>query len=807
MTTKLFGEPVRRREDQRLITGKGRYLDDIGHNALAAAFVRSPHAHARIVSIDVDEALDVEGLVAIYTYEDLTGPMAEPLPVLIPHPQLHSPRTGFPLANGEVNHVGEPVVMVVATDRYVAEDACDRIVVTYEELPVVVGVDAARAAEHAVHEEIPDNVAARHHQETGDVEPVLASSPRTLSFTQYIERSACMPMEGKGVHAKWDADDSSLRVYTSTQASTSVRAAIAAKLELSLDTVEVIAPDVGGGFGVKIVHPWPEELLVPMAAIALGREVKWTEDRREHFIGSAHERQQRQEITVGYDDEGRVTALDVHIWHDNGAYTPYGIIVPIVTATQLVGPYAIPVYRVIVESVFTNTVIVTPYRGAGRPQGCYAMERTMDRIADELGLDRALVRERNLIRPDQFPYDHHLTFQDGRPVIYDSGDYPGLLEKLKALVGWSAAEELRADAEARGRLLGVGMALYVEGTGPGPYEGGHVQVLGSGKVLVSTGLTSQGQGHETAFAQIVASELGVPIEDVEVTTGDTRRFGYAVGTFASRAAVMSGNAIALAARGVREKALRIAADVLEASPEDLEIDEGLVQVKGVPGTSIPLRTVAVLSNPLRYAFDEAAKQATQFAKAGDDDKPPVAVGDAPGLEHRDYYSPIRSTFASGAHAAIVEIDPATWEIDVVKYAVVHDCGNVVNPMIVEGQVHGGVAQGIGGALYERMAYDADGQLQNASFMDFLMPYASEVPDIDIDHQQTPSPLNPLGIKGAGEAGVIPGTAALASAIEDAVGRRIASMPISPTELYDLVRSPDSEMTATAGRRAGTGVMA
>ncbi|WP_336033745.1 aerobic carbon-monoxide dehydrogenase large subunit [Geodermatophilus sp. FMUSA9-8] len=794
MTTKLFGEPVRRREDARLITGRGRYLDDIGSGALAAAFVRSPHAHARVLDVDVEAALDVEGLVAVYTYEDLTGPMAEPLPVLIPHPQLHAPRTAYPLANGVVNHVGEPVVMVVATDRYVAEDAAERIVVTYEELPVVVGVDAAREARAAVHEDVPDNVAARHHQETGDVEPALAAAPHTLSFTQYIERSACMPLEGKGVHARWDSDDASLRVYSSTQASTSVRAAIAAKLELSLDRVEVIAPDVGGGFGVKIVHPWPEELLVPMAAIRLGREVKWAEDRREHFISSAHERQQRQEITVGYDDDGRVTALDVHVWHDNGAYTPYGIIVPIVTATQLVGPYAIPVYRVVVESVFTNTVIVTPYRGAGRPQGCYAMERTMDRIADDLGLDRAEVRRRNLITPDQFPYDHHLTFQDGRPVIYDSGDYPGLLDKLVALVGWDEAEALRADARSRGKMLGVGMALYVEGTGPGPYEGGHVQVLGSGKVLVSTGLTSQGQGHETVFAQIVASELGVPIEDVEVHTGDTRRFGYAVGTFASRAAVMSGNAVALAARGVREKAIRIAADVLEANPEDLEIDEGLVQVKGTPGASIPLRTVAVLSNPLRYAFDEAAKQATQFAKAGSDDKPPVAEGDAPGLEHRDYYSPIRSTFASGAHAAVVEIDPATWEIDVVRYAVVHDCGNVVNPMIVEGQVHGGVAQGVGGALYERMAYDADGQLQNASFMDFLMPYASEVPDIAIDHQETPSPLNPLGIKGAGEAGVIPGTAAIASAIEDAVGRRITSMPISPTELYDLMRNETAERT-------------
>src|SRR3954468_15192194 len=580
MTTKLFGEPVRRREDARLIIGKGRYLDDIGSTALGAAFVRSPHAHARIVDIDVEGALDVEGLVAIYTYEDLHGPMAEPLPVLIPHPQLTAPRTGYPLANGEVNHVGEPIVMVVATDRYIAEDVAERIVVTYEELPVIVGVDAARAAAHAVHEEIPDNVAARHHQETGDVAAALASSARTLSFTQYIERSACTPMEGKGVHAKWDADDESLRVYTSTQASTSVRAAIAAKLELSLDKVEVIAPDVGGGFGVKIVHPWPEELLIPMAAIALGAEVKWTEDRREHFISSAHERQQRQDITVGYDDEGRITALDVHVLHDNGAYTPYGIIVPIITATQLVGPYVIPVYRVVVESVYTNTVIVTPYRGAGRPQGCFAMERTMDRIADVLGLDRAVVRERNLITPDQFPYDHQLTFQDGRPVIYDSGDYPGLLDKLRSLVGWSEAERLRSEAAERGRILGVGMAMYVEGTGPGPYEGGHVQVLGSGKVLVSNGLTSQGQGHETVFAQIVASELGVPIEDVEVHTGDTRRFGYAVGTFASRAAVMSGNAIALAAQGVRNKALRIAADVLEANPDDLEISDGIVQVKG-----------------------------------------------------------------------------------------------------------------------------------------------------------------------------------------------------------------------------------
>ncbi|QXG76511.1 xanthine dehydrogenase family protein molybdopterin-binding subunit [Modestobacter sp. L9-4] len=793
MTTKLFGEPVRRREDARLIVGQGRYLDDIGSGAYAAAFVRSPYAHARVVDIDVTAALEVDGLLAVYTYEDLTGPMAEPLPVLIPHPQLTHARTGYTLVRDVAHHVGEAVVMVVAVDRYVAEDAAALIEVTYEELPVVVGVDAAEAAVHAVHPDVPDNVAARHHQERGDVEAALAASVHTLSFTQYFERSASMPMEGKGVHARWDADDSALRVHSSTQASTSVRAAIAAKLELSLEKVEVIAPDVGGGFGVKIMHPWPEELLVPMAAIKLGHEVKWVEDRREHFISSAHERQQRQEVSVGYDDDGRITALDVLVWHDNGAYTNYGIIVPINTATQLCGPYDIPVYRARVNSVYTNTVLVTPYRGAGRPQGTFVMERTMDRIAQERGLDRLEVRRRNLIQNDQFPYDWGMTFQDGRPLVYDSGNYPGLVDKLEALVDWPGVEARRAEAATRGKLLGAGMAMYVEGTGPGPYEGAHVEVLGSGKVLVSTGLTSQGQGHETVFAQLAASELGVPLEDVEVTTGDTRRFGYAVGTFASRAAVVSGNAVALAAKGVREKALRIAAELLEADPGDLEIDEGLVQVKGTPGASIPLRTVAVLSNPLRYAFDEAARQATQFAGPGDDSKPPIAVGDSPGLEYTDYYSPLRSTFAAGAHAAVVEIDPATWEIDVVQYAVVHDCGNVVNPMIVEGQVQGGVAQGVGGALYERMAYDRDGQLQNASFMDFLMPYASEVPDVDIDHQETPSPLNPLGIKGAGEAGVIPGSAAIASAIEDAVGRRIAAMPISPTELYDLMRSDGEQV--------------
>ncbi|MGH8870142.1 MAG: aerobic carbon-monoxide dehydrogenase large subunit [Actinomycetes bacterium] len=785
MTTRLVGERVLRTEDARLVTGRGRYVDDFGHDALGVAFVRSPHAHARIRDIDVTGALEVDGLVAVYTYEDLPPALAEPLPLLIPHPTLTHPRTGYALARDEVKHVGEAVVMVVASDRYLAEDAVERIVVDYEFLPPVVGLDASFAADVLVHADVPGNVAAHMVQQVGDALAAIAAAPHSLELRLDVERSASMPLEGKGVYARWDDADSSLRVYSSTQTSTSVRAALASLLDLPLASVEVVAPDVGGGFGVKIVHPWPEEVLVPWAARLLGRPVKWVEDRREHFVSSAHERAQQQTVRVGFDDDGRLLGLELDLLHDNGAYIPYGLIVPIITTTQMLGPYKPGAYTATFRSLYTNTVIVTPYRGAGRPQACFAMERTMDAIADALGKDRAEVRAVNFVQPDEMPYDQGLLFQDGRPLIYDSGDYPASLEKLTKLIGWDEFEAFREQARAEGRRVGIGLACYVEGTGVGPYEGGHVHVEPSGRVLVSTGLTSQGQGHQTMLAQIVADELGVPLDDIHVTTGDTRRFGYAVGTFASRTAVMSGSAVALAARAVRAKALRIAGEALEADPGDLEIEAGVVRVKGSPSASIPLRTVAVLSNPLRYSFDAESRRATQFAVGGDLSKPPIAEDDEPGLEARDYHSPTRSTFASGMHAVVVETDPETADVRVLRYCVVHDCGTLVNPLIVEGQIHGGVAQGVGGALYERMEYDEHGQLQNASFMDFLMPYASEVPTIETDHLETPSPLNPLGVKGAGEAGVIPGMAVFASAIEDAEGFRITRMPISPSELFHL----------------------
>jgi carbon-monoxide dehydrogenase large subunit len=632
MSTKLFGEKVQRVEDQRFLRGHGRYVDDVlvGQDVLHAAVLRSPHAHARIVDIDVSGVLDVEGVHLVWTYDDLAGgmapAMADPLPLLIPHPALTHGRTQYALARDEVNYVGEAIAFVVADDRYLAEDAVGRIKVSYEFLPPVVGIEAARAAEHLTHDDVPGNVAARLEQENGDARAAIAAAPHTLTLDLFIERSASMPMEGRGTVARWDPDTGRLTVWTSTQTSTGVRAAVAAKLGMDLVQVDVITPDVGGGFGVKINHPWPEELLVPLAARTIGRIVKFTEDRREHFISSAHERAQVHHVEVGYDDEGRILGLDVRFWHDNGAYTPYGLIVPIITSTQLLGPYKPGAYRVVFDSLYTNTVMVTPYRGAGRPQGCYVMERTMDAIATALGKDRTEVRSANFIQPDEFPYDQGLIFQDGRELEYDSGDYPATLSKLKALVGWDEFPAFRAQMALAGRRVGIGLACYVEGTGVGPYEGAHVHIETSGKVKVAIGLTTQGQGHATAFAQIVADALGVPFDRIEVVTGDTRRMPYAVGTFASRAAVMSGSAVHLAALRTREKVLRIAAEALEAAEEDLEIVDGVVSVKGTPeGTArIDLGTVAVLSNPLRYAFDEASKAATQFSVGGAPGHPPGA---------------------------------------------------------------------------------------------------------------------------------------------------------------------------------------
>ena len=779
--TSWFGARVHRVEDDRLLRGQGRFTDDIadGERALESCLVRSPYAHARIKSIDVSEARAFPGVVAVYTAADLPFGAID-LPLLIPHPNLVHGRTQRCLASTVVRYVGEAIAFVVADNRYIAEDAAELVEVEYEQLPVVITPELAAVAAHLVHDDVPGNVAAEMTQDVGDVNKALAESPHRKHLHFRYERGAASPMEARAVWAQWSESERRLTVYDSTQSPTSIRGGLAVLFGLPESNVDVIAPDVGGGFGPKIMLFYPDELLVPYAAMQLGRPVKWTEDRSEHFTAVNHERAQVHEVEVGFDDEGRVLALSDEFIHDAGAYTPYGIILPIITAAQVPGPYRVPNYRVRFRDVYTNATPTSPYRGAGRPHACFVMERTLDAIAAELGLDRVEVRRRNLIQADQFPYELGVAWQDGNLAVYDSGNYPALLDRALEMLGPRPALD----------HVGMGVAIYVEGTGVGPYEGAHVQVLVSGKVVAATGIPSQGQGHATVWAQIVADQLGVDVADVQVTGGDTRRFPWGVGTFASRGAVTAGNAMSVAAGMVADKARRVAAEHLEVDPADLELVGGRVRVKGSPDRGMSLAAVSVLSNPVRYAFGGGTEAATQFSSKRQG--PPLPDREQPGLEATGYFSPPGSTWASGCHAAYVRVDPQTYRLEFLKYVVVHDCGRVINPMVVQGQIEGGFAQGIGGAFYERLAYGDDGQLRNASFMEFLMPYSTEIPEIDIDHIETPSPLNPLGLKGAGEAGVIPVGAVIASAIEEAMGVTITEMPLSPLKLYELSRARSTQ---------------
>jgi carbon-monoxide dehydrogenase large subunit len=795
MATQTFGERITRNEDPRLLRGEGRYLDDVdAHGALHVAFLRSAVAHARIARLDVSAARAHPGVVRVYTAEDL-GRLDQPSPLLIPHPAMTHPRTQRPLASDEVTYVGQTVACVVAVDRYVAEDAIELIDVAYDPLPVLVDLEEA-AAEGAplVHADVPGNLACHHVQTNGDPDRAFAEAEVTVSETFTIDRSAGMPLEARGVLAIPDTRSGELTVYDSTQAPISIRGGLASLFRLPENKVRVIAPDTGGGFGTKVMMFYPEEIVVPFAALDLGRPVKWVEDRTEHFIGSNHERRQIHTIELAARRDGTVLGLRDTFLHDTGAFIPYGIAVAQVAAAQIAGPYKIEHIDVGFRAIYTNTVPVSPYRGCGRPQACLTIELAMDKLAAELGIDRMELRRRNFIAPDDFPHTREgLIFADGKPCVLDSGDYPGALADVLSELDYEGFLREQAAAREEGRYLGLGLACYIEGTGLGPYEGARVQVRPTdGRVFVATGLTSQGQAHQTTFAQIVADRLGVDPSEVEVTTGDTGEFPYGVATFASRAAVVSGTAIHRAAGAVRERAIELAANMLEADPEDLVLEEGMVRVKGSPGHGVPLKQIAVASNPLRYAFDEDAQAATQFAPAHPPDaNKPLPEGQHPGLEATAWYSPELSTWASGTHAAVVEVDPETCEVRFLRYVCSHDCGKMINPQVVEGQVLGGVAQGVGGAYYERMSYDEDGQLTNASLMEFLMPYATEVPAVTVLHRETPSPLNELGVKGVGEAGAIPVPALFAAAVQDALqplGVRVTQVPLSPNRIHELIEA-------------------
>jgi aerobic carbon-monoxide dehydrogenase large subunit len=779
VATRNFGAPIRRNEDARLLRGQALFVDDVElPGMLHAAFLRSNLAHATIRSIDVSAARAREGVVAVYTAEDL-GAYWAPGPLLVPPPPIagliFNQRTQVPLAKGKVRHVGEPLAVVLAQSRYLAEDALADIAVELDPLPAIVDLETAGAETSGrVHEDVRGNVAAHVWQSRGNYAATRARADRIIARRFRYDHGASSPIETRGIVANWDARGNQLTVWDTTQGPVFLRNGLAAMLGLNERNVRVIAPFVGGGFGPKIMLFYPEEVVIPWAAKKLNRPIKWIEDRLEHFFATTQERAQIHDAEIALARDGRILGIKDTFLHDTGAYNPYGLTVPINSQISILGPYVVENYESIFTAVFTNKPIVTPYRGAGRQHGVFVIERLMDIAAHELKLDRTDIRRRNFIPTDAFPYNNELINQDFAPLEYDSGDYGAVLDKTLDMIGYRRflAEE-QPRLRAAGRHVGIGLVCYVEGTGIGPYEGAKVQVQANGKVSIATGIGTQGQGHFTSFAQIAADQLGVEVADIDVVTGDTDQFYWGAGTFASRGAVVAGNAVHAAALGVRQKILKLAAEHFECAEEDLEIANGEVSVVGVPGQAIKLGALALKANPMRGA---------------------VRPGTEPGLESTQYFGPPSGATANGAHAMIVEVDPQTFALNVLKYVVVHDCGTVINPLILAGQVHGGVAQGIGNAFYEQLVFDDDGQLLNASLADYLLPTALEVPNMEIGHTVTPSPLNPLGIKGAGEAGAIPVGPLFAQAIEDALGLlpkgiELNEIPLSPNRLFELTGKP------------------
>jgi carbon-monoxide dehydrogenase large subunit len=777
MGAKYFGAAVKRREDPRFLRGEARYVDDvILPGLLHAAYVRSPHAHARIRSIRTEAAAAMPGVARVFTFENLRRWMT-PLPVFGAAPPGLAARVKFDIrptpqyamCSDRARYVGEIVAMVVADSRYRAEDAAERIEVEWEPLPVAGDMVAAAAAgAPLLHPECGTNIALAFPYVLGDPDAAFARADVVLEETFRIQRYVGMPLEGRGVVALWDRRDASLTTWNSTQVSHFVQAGLATALGLSPHKIRVIAPDVGGGFGTK-ASGYPEDVLVPLAAMELGRPVKWVEDRREHMMSAAHARHQTHEIALAADRDGTILAVRDRIWLDLGAYSVWGVVLPYNTVAHLLGPLRIHHMRVDVKAVVTNKTPNAPYRGAGRPETVFAMDRAVDCLGRRLGLDPAEIRRRNYIRGDEMPYDVGMPYRDGNPLVYDTGDFAAALESALAASGYADFRRDQAAWRARGVYRGIGISGYAEGTAIGPYEGASVTLDASGRVLVATGAVNSGQGHETSFAQVAADALGVPLDWVTVIGGDTGAIPFGTGTYASRSAVTAGSSIVDAARQVRDKVARAAASLLEASPEDIEVEDGRVAVRGVPGSSVELAQVIRASIPT-------------FAKPG------VA---SPDFEATAYHHVPTVTWASAVHVAVVEVDIGTGLVKLLRYLVAHDCGKLINPTIVEGQVHGGVAQGVGGALFEEMVYDEEGQLLTGTFLDYLVPTAMELPPIETVHLEYPSPRNPLGIKGLGEGGAISPPAAIANAIDDALapfGVRVCETPASPARVLALLES-------------------
>lgn len=773
----IFGTPLKRREDPRLITGNGNFTDDVRlHGALYAMMLRSPHAHARIKSIDTSQAEQLDRVVAVYTGKDLAGKV-EPIPTAWLPPDSNIQTPAHPaLAQEKVRYVGDAVAMVVAEDRYVARDAIDLIEVDYEVLPAVVDQEQAMGSDSPVlHDDVPKNVA--YHWRAGEVaDDVFENADVVVKQRFRQQRLIPNPMEMRAAAARYNPASGEMTIWCTSQNPHIHRFILSGVLGISESKLQIIAPDVGGGFGCKIAV-YPDEALVGFAARELGRPVKWTEDRSEHFTATTHGRDVILDVTLAGKRDGRLEALRVKNIANMGAYLStaapgvetilFGLITP--------GPYKIAQAQVETYGVFTNTTPTDAYRGAGRPEATYLIERMVDLYADEIGMDPVELRRRNLIEKDEFPYDNALGLQ------YDSGDYFRSLDKLLDMLDYDTFRKEQKEKRKQGKYLGVGFSTYVEICGLGPskvagavgfqgglWESATVRVHPTGKVSVFTGTSPHGQGEETTFAQIVADKFGIPQEDIEVIHGDTNRISMGWGTYGSRTTPVGGPAIALAADRVLEKAKKIAAHALEVAEEDIDFQAGTFQVKGVPDKTMSFADVTLQAY---VAWD-------------------LPEGIEPALEAQAFYDPDNFVYPFGAHACVVEIDSETGDIEIKRYLAVDDPGPVINPMVAEGQVHGGIVQGVGQALWEGAVYDERGQLLSGTFMDYAMPKARFFPNFETAFTETPSPVNPLGVKGIGETGTIAATPAVVNAVMDALkpfGVKELDMPLTPEKIWNVLR--------------------
>jgi carbon-monoxide dehydrogenase large subunit len=763
-----------------LLRGAGTFLDDLDvPNALEATFLRSPIAHGRITRLDVSAARALPGVHAALTYHDLRPLLtSDRMPLALPAAGIRFVVDPYVLAVDEVCYVGEPVALVIATSRRIAEDAAALIELDLETLDAVVDpVEGLAANAPKARLDCPDNLVAKTGIDYGDADSAFAVAPHVIAQEFRLSKGGGNSIEPRGIIARYDAVEDQLTVWDSTQMPHRAKAILVETLGLAEQQVRVIAPDVGGGFGPKAVFH-PEELAIPAAALLLRRPVKWVEDRFESFTATSGERDQIWTMQVAFTHEGRLLGMRGNLRYDHGASTPYGIALPYNAATNLIGPYVLPAYRIEIDLCMTNKTPSAPTRGAGRPQGTFVMERMLDAIALQLGIARDEVRRRNLIAPTQMPYPIPVRQRDGSTMEYDTGDYPECQARALAAAGWADFPARQAAALREGRYIGLGLANYVEATGRGPFESASIRIGPSGQIVVATGATAQGQGVKTMMAQIVADVLGVTPETIHVITGDTAATPSGLGAYASRQAVTAGNAAHQAALLVAKKAKTAAAALLEVSVEDLELSGGTVRVKGIPGHGKSLTELA-----------RALAGTPGFA---------LPANLPPGLAAATDYMTTGLTYTNGTHLAEVEVDPGTGAVKILRYVVVHDCGRMINPMMVEGQVIGGVVHGIGATLYEWMRYDTQGQPLSVTYADYLLPTSDVVPRIEIHHMESPTHLNPLGVKGAAESGTIGAPSAIVSAIDDALrpfNVVVRNLPVTPAHLRAAIRSAKGERSA------------